>query len=209
VNLKLAGCTHDTEGNTASSHKPWITQLTSSSLHRPTHFWEKRHCSIYIGWPTLLLINWVVVLHPTSTQNRLFRRRTFPKPMEKLKLTQLKHMFTNQKKCTTTQKKRKPGSVASYDMWPGNGEGLVWFRLFINLSLTYLDTYPLNYSPATHTGLQRQYSILTGSEQKTEKINTTRMWANAQHDGRPAEHRWRPLFNAAKFGWRTLLDVVQ
>jgi len=22
------------------------------------------------------------------------------------------------------------------------------------------------------------------------------MWANAQHDGRPAEHWWRPLFNA-------------
>jgi len=31
-------------------------------------------------------------------------------------------------------------------------------------------------------------------------IFTTRMWANAQPDGRPAEHRWRPLFNAAKFG---------
>jgi len=29
---------------------------------------------------------------------------------------------------------------------------------------------------------------------------TTRMWANAQRDGRPAEHWWRPLFNAAKFG---------
>jgi len=28
----------------------------------------------------------------------------------------------------------------------------------------------------------------------------TRMWANAQPDGRPAEHRWRPLFNAPKFG---------
>ena len=26
------------------------------------------------------------------------------------------------------------------------------------------------------------------------------MWANAQPDGRPAEYRWRPLFNAAKFG---------
>jgi len=26
------------------------------------------------------------------------------------------------------------------------------------------------------------------------------MWANAQRDGHPAEHRWRPLFNAAKFG---------
>jgi len=23
------------------------------------------------------------------------------------------------------------------------------------------------------------------------------MWANAQHDGRPAEYTWRPLFNAA------------
>jgi len=28
------------------------------------------------------------------------------------------------------------------------------------------------------------------------------MWANAQRDGRPAEYRWRPLFNAAKFGSR-------
>jgi len=26
------------------------------------------------------------------------------------------------------------------------------------------------------------------------------MWANAQGDGRPAEYRWRPMFNAAKFG---------
>jgi len=32
------------------------------------------------------------------------------------------------------------------------------------------------------------------------------MWVNAQPDGRPAEHRWRPLFNAAKFGWRPLLE---
>jgi len=28
----------------------------------------------------------------------------------------------------------------------------------------------------------------------------TRMWANAQRDGRPTEYRSRPLFNAAKFG---------
>jgi len=34
----------------------------------------------------------------------------------------------------------------------------------------------------------------------------TRMWANAHRDGRPAEYRWRHLFNAAKFGWRRLLD---
>jgi len=25
------------------------------------------------------------------------------------------------------------------------------------------------------------------------------MWANDQRDSRPAEYRWRPLFNAAKF----------
>jgi len=34
----------------------------------------------------------------------------------------------------------------------------------------------------------------------------TRNLGNAQRDGRPAEHRWRPLFNAGKFGWRSLLD---
>jgi len=31
------------------------------------------------------------------------------------------------------------------------------------------------------------------------------MWADAQRDGRPAEYRWRPLFNAVKFGWRPIL----
>jgi len=32
------------------------------------------------------------------------------------------------------------------------------------------------------------------------KIIKLEMWANAQRDGRPAEYRWRLLFNAAKFG---------
>jgi len=35
---------------------------------------------------------------------------------------------------------------------------------------------------------------------KCEKQQTLEMWANAQRDGRPAEHRWRPLFNVVKFG---------
>jgi len=34
--------------------------------------------------------------------------------------------------------KVKPGLVASYNIRPGNGEGLFWFRRFINLSATYL-----------------------------------------------------------------------
>jgi len=39
--------------------------------------------------------------------------------MEKQNLTQQKHTFTNQKKCTTTQnkqKKLKPGLIAFYDI---------------------------------------------------------------------------------------------
>jgi len=32
------------------------------------------------------------------------------------------------------------------------------------------------------------------------------MWAMDQRDGRPAEYKWRPLFNAAKVGWRPLLQ---
>jgi len=32
------------------------------------------------------------------------------------------------------------------------------------------------------------------------KSKTTRMWPNAQRDGRHAEYRWRPVFSAAKFG---------
>jgi len=58
---------------------------------------------------------------------------TFPKPIfwlgtEKRNLTQQKHTFTNQEKRTTTQnkhKKLKPGLVASYDIWPGNGVHLL------------------------------------------------------------------------------------
>jgi len=44
-------------------------------------------------------------------------------------------------------------------------------------------------------------SLRLGEEKKKrEEEERTRMWANAQRDGRPAEYIWRPLFNAAKFG---------
>ena len=36
--------------------------------------------------------------------------------------------------------------------------------------------------------------------QRFTEIKVTRMWADAKGAGRPAEYRWRPLFNAAKFG---------
>ena len=34
----------------------------------------------------------------------------------------------------------------------------------------------------------------------------TRMWVNVQRDGRPAEYKWHPLLNAARFGCRPLLE---
>jgi len=43
--------------------------------------------------------------------------------------------------------------------------------------------------------------LLYGSLTQCDPIaKELEMWANAQPDGRPAEYRWRPLFNAAKIG---------
>jgi len=42
--------------------------------------------------------------------------------------------------------------------------------------------------------------IRRGNKKRSKKQDETRMWANAQPDGRPAERSWRPLFDAANFG---------
>jgi len=52
------------------------------------------------------------------------------------------------------------------------------------------------------TGNQQKQTVPISYRLDGLPDNQTRMWANAQRDGRPAEHRWRPLFNSAKFGWR-------
>jgi len=49
-------------------------------------------------------------------------------------------------------------------------------------------------------------TLLVFNDIQIGKDSITRKWANAQRDGRPAECRWRPLFNAATFGWRPLLQ---
>jgi len=50
--------------------------------------------------------------------------------MEKLKLTQQKHTFTNQNKCTTQNKHKKTKAWFSRLLRHqlGNGQGLFWFR---------------------------------------------------------------------------------
>jgi len=38
------------------------------------------------------------------------------------------------------------------------------------------------------------------AEIRQGKKKEVKMWAIAQRNGHPAEYRWRPLFNATKFG---------
>jgi len=61
--------------------------------------------------------------------------------MEKLNLSTHSPIKRNVLQHKINTKKLKPGLVASYDIRPGNGERLFWFRRFINLSLTYLLGY--------------------------------------------------------------------
>lgn len=44
--------------------------------------------------------------------------------------------------------------VALYDLWPGNGESLLWFQRFIKYSLNYLLRH---LQPGPHTGPQVKY----------------------------------------------------
>ena len=46
-------------------------------------------------------------------------------------------------------------------------------------------------------------SATQGGHNNTTKLEIT--WANAQREGRPAEYRRRPLFNAAKFASSPIL----
>ena len=96
---------------------------------------------------------------------------------------------------------------------------ILFFALY---KYSYLLTYLLTYD-RRHT--DRQTDRQTDGRQQIANVNVTftfaemakthkkqtntRMWARAERDGRPAEHRWRLLFNAAKFGSRPVLDAVQ
>jgi len=91
---------------------PWLSPTTvSNSLALPC----------FPGSRPLVLTDWlnsVVVLRPTWHKTGHFREvspsQSFGLVWKKLNLTQQKQAFTNQKKCTTTQK-LKLGFVAFYD----------------------------------------------------------------------------------------------
>jgi len=136
----------------------WRKFLTSSSVLALSHDITK------VSMHSRLIMFIELRFYVPSTQNRSFHRRSPSQSlglvigMEKLNLTQQKHTFTNQKKCTTTQNKHKtklkPGLVASYDIQPGNGENLFLFRRFINCHLlTYLLTHPFTAPGPTRSRL--------------------------------------------------------
>ena len=81
-------------------------------------------------------------------------------------------------------------------------------RASIQFNSHCLRTVLSHVTHAMHTGYW--WSVITC---KTHPVTTTiswplhrstRMWANAQRDGRPAEYRWRPLFN----GFRVLASLL-
>jgi len=131
---------------TPEINNKFLTMLTSFQHHPCTAFLNTAFQNVHFLLLLVLLsavIDWAKVLRPT--QHKIGHYGMFPKPiswlsMEKLNLTQQKHEFTNQKKCTTTQnkhKKLKSGLVAFYNIRSGNGVGLFLFPHFINLSFTY------------------------------------------------------------------------
>jgi len=69
-------------------------------------------------------------------------------------------------------------------------------------SLTRYDMIGLHYNIGCLTCVKKltdgQLNLPHGTKQKKKK--KTRMWANAQRDGRLAEYRWRPVFDATKSG---------
>jgi len=85
------------------------------------------------------------------------------------------YIFTNQKKCTTTQKTKASDLVASYNIQPGNSEGLILFQRFIKLSLTYLHTYPL-----TASGLTQGHAMTEHGEDLQDMHITDRNEASIQ-----------------------------
>jgi len=149
-----AGQAQDSESTPARDRRDtdWTTQPTQTE-------WWGAGVVICLEWgandlqlmplPLHHLIDWVVVLRPTQHKtghfgdvpqaNLLAWYGTTKPSTTKAHIHQSKQMYYN----TKWTQKLQLGLVASYDIRPGNGEGLCLFWHVINLSLTYLDTYPL------------------------------------------------------------------
>ena len=83
------------------------------------------------------IVHDIYIVSPYGSFRRHSRSQSLVLAWKKRHLTikpcihQSKEMYYNK-----INKKLKPGLVVSYDIWPGNGEGLFLFWCFINLLLT-------------------------------------------------------------------------
>jgi len=94
----------------------------------------------------------------------------------------------------------------------------LWEGLYLNrIQSSYLsDPQTLYKNQMECLCAELQYSSFADRQMDNPKhklswtVNTdkTRMWANAQHDGRPSECRWHPVFNAANFGWHPVRECL-
>ena len=111
---------------------------------------------------------WLRFYVPLNTKQVI--SKTFPKPiswlgMEKQKLLQQQHIFTYQKKCTTTQNKHKKtqarfSCLLRHPAWKWSGPILVSaLHKFVTYLLTYLDTYLLT-APDPHGAISQFWVYL-------------------------------------------------
>ena len=72
------------------------------------------------------------------------------------------------------------------------------FPVYWNVTLDWMLSYKVN--------VIKTAAVLKSRNCLLFKLDSTRMWADVQRDGRAVEYRWHPLFNAAKFGRLALLE---
>jgi len=149
------------------------------------------------------LVDWLVVLRHSQHKIGHFGdvpQATILASYGKTKPNITKAHIHNHMKCTTTRnkhKKLKPGLVASYDIQPGNGEGLCWFRhfhKFVTYLLGHLPTYLQEWDPhwanklwkcklvkkkwnANSNSKVRSFNLLTSADRKvTDRTNGGFRW---------------------------------
>ena len=84
---------------------------------------------------------------------------------------------------------------------------VLWSQMFVTLTWAVSCVHDTRLNAVVYkANVVKTAAVLKSRNCLLFKLDSTRMWADAQRDGRAVEYRWRPLFNAAKFGRRALLE---
>jgi len=157
-NQKVARCTPSHYTVAIQLHK-----VIQSNCHHPGNWLTKENDQCVCKYITHWLIDWVKVYVSLDTKQVI--SETFPKPiswhgMDKINLTQQKHAFTNQKKCTTARNKHKKTKYRFSYLLRHPARKRRWPILISSLHkfVTYLNIYPL--TALEHTGPHAAECIL-------------------------------------------------